>query len=72
MIDGYNTVSFIAEKWELKPRTIQMMCAQGKIEGATKVGNVWVIPDNTEKPIDLRIKSGRYIKEKYRQEDEKC
>ena len=72
MIDGYKTVSFIAEKWELKPRTIQMMCAQGKIEGATKVGNVWVIPDNTEKPIDLRIKSGRYIKEKYSQEDEKC
>ena len=29
------------------------MCAQGKLEGATKVGNVWVIPNDTEKPEDL-------------------
>ena len=24
MIDGYVTVKYIAEKWELKPRTVQM------------------------------------------------
>lgn len=51
------------EEWKLKPRIIQIMCAQGKIEGATKVGNVWVIPNDTEKPADLRIKSGKYIKD---------
>ena len=72
MIEGYKTVSDLAVQWNLKPRTIQIMCAQGKIDGATKVGNMWVIPENTEKPMDLRIKSGKYIKEKNCQEDEQC
>lgn len=64
MIEGYKTVSEIAMEWSLNPRTIQIMCSNGKIIGATKVGNVWVIPNNSEKPLDLRIKSGKYIKEK--------
>ncbi len=37
------------------------MCSEGKIEGTTKVGNVWAITDSAEKPIDQRIKSGGYI-----------
>ena len=72
MIEGYKTISEIAEEWELKPRTIQIMCAKGKLEGATKVENVWVIPNDIEKPVDLRIKSGKYIKKNSGQEDEKC
>lgn len=40
MIEGYKTVSDIAIQWNLKSRTIQIMCAQGKIDGATKVGNM--------------------------------
>lgn len=71
MIEAYKTISEIAEVWKLKPRTVQIMCAQGKLEGATKVGNVWVIPNDTEKPVDLRIKSGKYIKDNC-QEDGKC
>lgn len=70
MIEGYTTVTEIAKKWNLRPRTVQIMCAEGKIEGATKIGNVWVIPDSAEKPIDLRIKSGRYIKNKLEAKDE--
>lgn len=72
MIEGYKTISENAEEWKLKFRTIQMMCAQGKLEGATKVGNVWVIPNDTEKPVDLRIKSGKYIKDNCGQEEEQC
>lgn len=63
MIDGYTTVSQIAQKWNLKPRTVQIMCAEGRIEGATKVGNLWLIPTDVEKPLDERIKTGRYKKE---------
>ena len=34
LLEGYMTVSEMAEKWRLKPRTIQMMCLSGRIEGA--------------------------------------
>lgn len=42
MIEGYSTVKSIAEKWRLTERTVQIMCAEGKIKGATKFGGVWV------------------------------
>ncbi len=70
MIEGYITVTEIAKQWNLRPRTVPMMCSDGKTEGATKVGNVWVIPDSAEKPIDARIKSGRYTKKKLEANDE--
>lgn len=72
MVEGYKTISEISKEWKLKPRTIQIMCAKGKLEGATKAGNVWLIPNNTEKPVDLRIKSGKYIKDNCGQVDKKC
>ncbi len=34
------------------------------IPGATKIGSYWAIPADAEKPIDQRIKSGKYIKDK--------
>ena len=61
MIDGYVTVKYIAEKWELKPRTVQIMCADGRIPGAVKFGRDWAIPQNAKKTIDGRIISGNYI-----------
>lgn len=41
-----------------------MMCLKGKIKGAEKIGNMWMIPIEAEPPLDERIKSGKYIKEK--------
>lgn len=60
MIDGYTTVKIIAENWGITARTVQIMCAEGKIKGATKFGNVWAIPVNAEKPTDNRVVSGDY------------
>ena len=40
------------------------MCLEERIPGATKLGNMWAIPCDAEKPEDKRIKSGQYIKEK--------
>ena len=61
MIDGYITVKEAAKRWSLKPRTVQMMCASGRISGAVKFGRDWAIPKNAEKPIDNRVISGDYI-----------
>lgn len=54
---NYLSVTQIAEKWEMTPRRVQVLCNQGRIEGAQRVGNVWTIPENAEKPIDARKKS---------------
>lgn len=41
-----------------------MLCPEGRIPGATKIGSYWAIPSDAEKQNDERIKSGKYIKEK--------
>lgn len=60
MIEGYVTVNEIAEKWGLNPRTVQIMCAEGKIQGVTKFGRSWAIPKNAIKPTDNRVTTGNY------------
>ena len=60
MLEGYATVQEMAEKWGLNQRTVQTMCASGKIAGLTKFGRSWAIPKDTEKPTDNRVKSGAY------------
>ena len=40
------------------------MCLKGKIQGAEKIGNMWMILAETERPVDKRVKSGKYIKGK--------
>ncbi len=60
MIEGYTTVKEIAERWDLKPRTVQIMCAEGRIEGAVKFGRDWAIPKDAARPGDGRVTSGEY------------
>ena len=38
----------MAKRWGLTVRTVQIMCADGKIGGVTKFGNAWAIPINAE------------------------
>ena len=61
---GYLTIAEVSEKWGIKPRRINSLCLEGRIEGAVKFGNTWAIPEDAEKPKDERIKSGKYIKNK--------
>lgn len=60
MIEGYTTVKEIAKRWSLTVRTVQIMCADGKVDGVTKFGNAWAIPIDAEKPTDNRVVSGEY------------
>ena len=59
-MEGYMTLKEAAEKWGIGDRRINTLCLEGRIEGASKIGNLWVIPVDT--PDDNRIKSGKYIK----------
>ena len=35
---------------------------KGRVPGAIRIGSVWGIPEDAEKPADARIKNGKYIK----------
>ncbi len=59
-MEGYITVNALAEKWSLSPRAVQVMCAEGRIEGAVKLGRSWAIPINAQRPADGRVFSGKY------------
>ena len=56
------TVQQVAEKWDVSIRRVQTICNESRIKGAKKFGSCWAIPADAAKPIDQRIKSGRYIK----------
>lgn len=58
----YISVKEAAEKWGLSTRRIQVLCTGGRINGADRIGNMWVIPKDAKKPKDARIRSGRYRK----------
>jgi len=50
--------------WGITTRRAQFLCANGKVKGAQKLGNIWVIPKGTQKPIDGRTKIARAEKSK--------
>ncbi|MGN0155487.1 MAG: AAA family ATPase [Lachnospiraceae bacterium] len=49
-----------AAEWGISERTVNNLCKTKRISGAVKVGKNWQIPDDAEKPIDRRVKSGNY------------
>lgn len=59
---AYISAKETAEKWGISRRRVQLLCGQGRIDGAFQIGKVWVIPQNAEKPKDERIVTGRYCK----------
>ena len=58
----YMTIKEAAKKWGVSIRRVQTICNDGTIPGVVKFGHAWAIPKDAEKPVDKRIKSGKYIK----------
>lgn len=58
----YMTTVEMSEKWNITSRRIGVLCSEGRIEGVIKKGKTWLIPVDAIKPVDQRIKSGKYIK----------
>ena len=69
MIGGYVSIREKAEEWGITPRRVQTMCAAGRIEGAGKIGNMWVIPIDAKRPIDKRVTTGKYRNWRKKQSD---
>ncbi|WP_407355687.1 DNA-binding protein [Methanolobus sp. WCC5] len=60
MLD-YVSSKAIEEKWGITVRAVQLMCVQGKINGAKRLdnGKVWLIPADAERPVDYMRKNKR-------------
>ncbi|MGX8710935.1 MAG: helix-turn-helix domain-containing protein [bacterium] len=52
----YITVKEAAEKWNITPRRVQVLCSQEKIPGVVRFGITWAIPKDAVKPKDGRYK----------------
>ena len=50
----YIKVSKAAEKWGISARRVRVLCAEGKIDGVVRKGNLYMIPENAQKPVDGR------------------
>lgn len=51
---NYISAREVAKKWGISQRRVAVLCSENRINGAKMVGNMWIIPDSVEKPIDAR------------------
>lgn len=51
----YISAQQAATKWGISKRRVQVLCMEDRIKDATRIGNMWVIPQNAQKPADARI-----------------
>ena len=51
----YLSITQTAERWGISTRRIQILCGEGRVPGAIRIGTVWGIPEDAEKPADARI-----------------
>ena len=58
----YLTVKEIGEKWNISGRMVTIYCQKGKITGAIKKANRWLVPLNAEKPLDGRTTEAKRVK----------
>ena len=50
VMNGYITAQEAAEKWNVTPRQVQILCKEGRIDGAEMMSRIWIIPEDAEKP----------------------
>ena len=58
------SVKEAAALWGVTERRITGLCREGRIKGAEKNGKSWLIPVDAEKPVDKRIRTGEYKKDR--------
>ena len=52
----YISIREAADKWGITSRMVNYHCVAGRIKGAQKIGNMWVVPKDAAKPEDGRRK----------------
>ena len=54
-MNGFITVQEAADKWGITSRQVQILCKNNRIDGATRMSRIWVIPENTKKPTKDKL-----------------
>ena len=44
----YLSIAQTAERWGISTRRIQILCGEGRVPGAIRIGTVWGIPEDRE------------------------
>ena len=57
------TTKEASELWEITPRRVQVLCDEGKVDGAVRMGRTWIIPKGTPRPLDGRTKAAKAKKQ---------
>jgi hypothetical protein len=57
----YMSAPQAAKKWGISERRVQKLCEGNRIPGVSKLGYMWLIPKDAEKPVDGRKKENREI-----------
>lgn len=52
----YLTAIEFSKKWDISSRMVARYCEAGRIDGAIKKGKTWLLPANSERPMDQRRK----------------
>ena len=55
----YMSAPQAAQKWGISERRVQILCSENRIPGVSKLGYMWLIPKDAEKPADGRLKKLR-------------
>lgn len=53
----YISVREAAALWNIGERQVQKLCEAKRIDGVLRFGRSWMIPQNADKPKDLRKKA---------------
>jgi len=51
----YKILKILSSEWGISERRIRQLIEEGRIQGATKVGKSWLIPNDVKKPRDTRL-----------------
>ena len=62
---NYIKVSEAAAKWGISARRVRLLCEQGRIAGVERKGNLYMIPEDAEQPIDARTYTKTSLKKSY-------
>lgn len=60
----YVTPKDKAAEWGISQRRVEILCGDGRVPGACRLGRVWAIPTDAPKPADGRTKAAKKTEEK--------
>lgn len=55
----YVTPKVKATEWGITQRRVEILCGDGRVPGAYRLGRAWAIPKDARKPLDGRTRQAK-------------